>query len=1359
MAVLRVLLVFLAASVVWALPPIYWPSSNSNGSCAEHIGCGNLTKAFEQVQQYGSAVTLELGPGCFDLNSSRAANFTYWTGLTIRGNNTEVCCHNGSGLTFISSKNIEIYNVTFYGCEAVQLSTSRNFTENSTVISYMRLRAGLYFLSCENLAMSSVTVAKTHGIGMVIYNTSGENTFDNCYFEDNHVKEGDFPGGGGVAIEFVYCIPGDPDCGTAVAVVNVSNSTYTFTNCYFQGNEAISPGYSAHLIYPHGNQHMMAGNGGGVSVSFKGNAYNNTVIFDNCAFLYNHAEWGGGLYLLYSDQSVSNNVTVRGGLFQLNYCQFEDRDPRQATAGGGVRIHFVYYPQQLQLQSAYVARVERNTILFKGTHFAANNAYWGGALSFVSSRADPGHQNTNQLLFESCFFVGNQARIAFAVDLSVLSPDTGVGSLMKPVFTNCTFLKNRALTENIVGYQLGIGALYVNRIPAVFQGVNTFLGNVGTGLVVSDAGVHVGESSVMNFTGNSGRSGGAAAFFGSAWIVAHKNTTFSFVNNSGALEGGAIYAVHFGEHDLFLEQNCFIRYYQHTKYPDTWNATFIFRNNTVKERLNSIYVTSTLPCVWPSTEHQLTNIFQEVFCWDNWKFDKHTNCTTQVTTAPAKYKYNNNTIPKKLHSIKVFPGFVTQLDLQALNDYDQPINQTVLTVSAVHDDIAQVAPLSLYTAHDTIKMFGVPNQKTPIVVETLDPRIISVHVDVQIQTCPPGLVPFYPDAQSKLAHSCRCGDPMYFNCQQENYTATLRRDNCLTQQYFENGTVDPNTPLVVGSCPYSEKVYPLPDQADKLDKVICLPSNRTGTLCGRCRPDYGVTVNTYRFDCVECKHYTFNWLFYIAAEFLPVTLFFLIVAVFNVSATSAPMNAFVFFSQIVTVPYFQNRYPWVYGVTHKEGTIHEDLLLIVYGIWNLDFFKSVEPGFCLSPYLDTIDVLALGYLTAFYPILLIGVYYICIQLYGRNFRPIVWLWKPFRYCCYRFRRSWEPKTSIIDAFATFILLSYTKFMFVSFCLLTPMHLHNVSGNEIGNSRFYFDASVEAFHGKHLAFAVLASVVLGMFVLLPPLLLFVYPLKIFQKCIGSCRFPCHALHTFADAFQGCYKDGTTYGLEDTKDCRYFAGLYFVFRIVVLMVYISQLHPMVQCLVQQVLCALVIMLFAVVHPYKQCFYNKLDISFFTLLAVLNSLSFYNCFSVFNYQHISETVFYLNYLLMYLPLVYIIGYVTYLFLNWKNWISKWQKRLATRRYYYSEGTVISSEPSSTANETLDSSMYKYEEDMPDRLLNPQNYTRTNTYRPVGASRAFNSDSSYCPSHSSRRHYGSTQTHFSDPTQTQSQEFRKLT
>ena len=72
------------------------------------------------------------------------------------------------------------------------------------------------------------------------------------------------------------------------------------------------------------------------------------------------------------------------------------------------------------------------------------------------------------------------------------------------------------------------------------------------------------------------------------------------------------------------------------------------------------------------------------------------------------------------------------------------------------------------------------------------------------------------------------------------------------------------------------------------------------------------------------------------------------------------------------------------------------VLLVLCGIWSLDFLRSVIPPFCVSSHIKTIHALALEYLVAFYPIFLILFTYVCIKLHDNNFRPVVWLWKPSR---------------------------------------------------------------------------------------------------------------------------------------------------------------------------------------------------------------------------------------------------------------------------------------------------------------------------------------------------------------------------
>ena len=69
---------------------------------------------------------------------------------------------------------------------------------------------------------------------------------------------------------------------------------------------------------------------------------------------------------------------------------------------------------------------------------------------------------------------------------------------------------------------------------------------------------------------------------------------------------------------------------------------------------------------------------------------------------------------------------------------------------------------------------------------------------------------------------------------------------------------------------------------------------------------------------------------------------------------------------------------------------------------------------------------------------------------------------------------------------------------------------------------------------NVPFAVLAISVLLVFVLSPTLILLLYPMRSFQRYLGYCtRIRWQFLHTFANAFQGCYKNGT----NGSRDCCY------------------------------------------------------------------------------------------------------------------------------------------------------------------------------------------------------------------------------
>ena len=193
------------------------------------------------------------------------------------------------------------------------------------------------------------------------------------------------------------------------------------------------------------------------------------------------------------------------------------------------------------------------------------------------------------------------------------------------------------------------------------------------------------------------------------------------------------------------------------------------------------------------------------------------------------------------------------------------------------------------------------------------------------------------------------------------------------------------------------------------------------------------------------------------------------------------------------------------------------LIMSLCGFWNLDFFRTLYPPFCLHPNMNILQVLALDYTIAAYPLLLIVITFCLVELHDRNCTIVVFLWKPFRRCFIHFHRQWDIRTSLIEAFASFLLLSYVKFLGISLNFLLPVYLYNVYGEEM-EPYLYYDGTVEYFGKQHLPYAILAIAVLIIFIILPLLLLCLYPCQCFQKILNFYGLRCQALHTFMDAFK-------------------------------------------------------------------------------------------------------------------------------------------------------------------------------------------------------------------------------------------------
>ena len=356
---------------------------------------------------------------------------------------------------------------------------------------------------------------------------------------------------------------------------------------------------------------------------------------------------------------------------------------------------------------------------------------------------------------------------------------------------------------------------------------------------------------------------------------------------------------------------------------------------------------------------------------------------------------------------------------------------------------------------------------------------LTEQTTAQRDVCPPW---FIPDNTSSTGCCCY-QDAMVYSCQD---FVSLHFGFCMTYSNKTGATE-------FGACPYIAHYnsthfggiffIQMPSNVSLLNESMCGPLNREGELCGKCKDGYGTTLYSYTLGCSKCWGHGYGWVLYYFLELFPITVMYFLVVIFHIRATSSPLSALVFMSHIVVYTIRLNVPLHMFIENKITGFPYVALkvLLVLCGIWSLDFFCSVIPPFCVSSNIKAVYALALEYLVAFYPIFLILLTYVCIKLHDNNFRPIVWLWKPFHRHVVHFRRRRDSTASIINTFTTFLLLSFSKMLFVSFTLLYTFPLEYNYANIPDKCVLYYDSTVECHTQEYIIFAATAYCVLVIFV--------------------------------------------------------------------------------------------------------------------------------------------------------------------------------------------------------------------------------------------------------------------------------------
>ena len=1099
----------------------------------------------------------------------------------------------------------------------------------------------------------------------------------------------------------------------AMITDNNHNSSYTFESCTFSENIASSVDETesnSNYIIPNKQSHIAFGRGGGLSIFVKGSAYGNSFNVSKCTFRDNHAIWGGGLLISFMDAALNNTLLVTNTEFQNNSCKPNHRHKQHGTGGGGMRIgHYIFNARSSP-------GMRGNRVYIRLCNYTGNIALSGGGLSVSPTLQFYKHNSQLITVnISESQFTGNLAKIGSALEVT-LFPIVVSGGPPGIHIIDCKFIMNQVHYDvNQTMTETGIGTVYGNGVMLNFLRTAYFEQNNGTALAVVDKRVSFKNCAAV-FTDNAGRAGGAINLLGISYILVNDNTSMSFIRNRAEVHGGAISSNYIGRDYIITNPNCFVRHRDSFRNPDEWRTKFYFEDNHGSLHSNdSIHTTSTSPCAWPGWRG-INNIIMCRHNWVYCRNNETKSCSSEIWTSTGSIQFtiasNNNlneydppvnvyrdnfdtvsetfTHPKprallpRIRNdqvqlpLQAIPGKTFKLPLELKDDFHHnTTSTTVFAVRTLHTNVSQIDPHFVYTAGGYLRLNGISNNTVEVHLDTLGERAWHIELQVELLICPPGFV--HSETPPRYDSTCICNPNNYqkrLRCDQADFSASLRNG------YWMGTTPESDGSLVVSLClpgfcikNNSADYLVLPSTVQEIDKQMC--SNRTGVLCGYCIAGYGPAVNRRNYECIPCNstNNAVHTVYYVLAVYAPLLVMFTGIILFNIRFTTGPANAFIFYSQIVSSTFDLTGDDHIpLNLLHQRMPILLGVYRIPYGIFNLDFLENFIRPLCLGTRLNALDALQMDYIVATFPLIMILLvllalkiksscssfrYNILLRRHGRQplhdyisevDSPMVQVQHsrvPRMQAVCKWIQKWEAGESLLHAFSAFLLLSYTKFALTSSYIVNLHPILGANGSQIGPRRAYYAGHFTEHDVMYIWRYYVPSCFVIVIIGVIPIMLLWYPIIWLEKCIHRVEwiwrfYPVTKIHVFMDTFQGCYRD----------DRRFFAAMYFVFRLTINVGYILTDTWLQQFIVQQIACTVFIVIFVLCWPYREekWLFNYVDFLMLTNLAVVNALSLY-LFAFSQNNHglaLPRSAFWVQYFLVLLPLIYMITFVVWYLLT---------------------------------------------------------------------------------------------------------------
>ena len=1132
--------------------------------------CRSLSFVAEYLNQTESVV-IEIKSQYLNLEKSLEFNSTY-DHLTIAGsgNTTLYCNVSKAGLAFVGVKNLTIHSMTIEHCGALRESTS---TDPDRTNKTERLSVAVYLLNCTDVTIDSVDVKSSNGTGLSLYDTNGTVSIENCNFIDNNMHK--VKGGGGLHIEFTLCTPGRVGSCSSHDGRN-HHSNYTIQKCNFWNNVAVgNPLYTALLLLLM-NDYPIVGKGGGILVSIESDAMENSFTIEDCHFQNNSADLvGGGMVIQFLNSVQNNTIEIYNTSFVDNHCE--------ECMGGGLVIGLMFYNLKEMLPIG-------NTFLCSDCKFKHNSAKTCGGTTLTATKVRNSTATQNSITFVHCKWANNRSPVGAAVCVRPAAWDyLTEGFLPKPLFSDCTFVLNSAFqtinmpSNGLKVKSVGYGAMFATELRVFFEGKNNFTGNKGSAIYLLNSVLEFHEESDVIFHNNTAHNGGAIAMFGSSALHFNNHSTFNFTKNTAYSTGGAIYV------DLTIAigsvyYNCFIS----SSITRNNSADFYFAGNYAKRNYGaSVFATSFGLCKALCLRQNVSirNPQEILQCIANFHFNDETNNSSPIATHPFDFTLQTE--------VRLSPGSEYYLPLTVSDEDNNTLTGIVYEATAILNNNVRVDPAFSQVSNNTICIYGNIGDTAELQLDTSD---ATLSFNITLVDCEPGYV--------HKNRTCECAAVDYLGLVTCNPKVLIRHG------YWMGFCAPNSSTLCTSYCPYGfcsyhkmkpgSRVHPLPNNASMLDYAICGPS-RTGRLCGKCADNHSVYFHSSKYTCGPEGLCHLGWVFYLVSEIVPLTLFFVIVLVFNISFTNGSINSFVFYAQVLSAL-----------ATNGNGSIEfpnttnliRNTLAFFYRPFNLDFFSLEKLSFCLWRGATVMDVFIMKYTTVGFALVLV---LLTILIARRRCR-----WYKI------FARFNTPDSVLIHGLSAFFVLCYSQCARVTFHILAYFCVYSYDlkceekvVNRAGDMNY--------FEGDHVKYAIAAIFILVFMIIIPPVLLLIYPLLF--KLLGFCKLSESRVAVLLwrvmpiqllDSFQSSFKD----------DLRFFAGLYFLYRAIILGLYAYSPTLLIFYGSVQVQLTLLLAVHAIFQPYKKRIHNIIDLLILTNLAIINSITLYNLNEKLNVAEIFVT-----------------------------------------------------------------------------------------------------------------------------------------